>query len=134
MAEAIKKGDGDKAKRWILKAIETPIRVLRRRYPGYSLPLDCKRLGELYLENRVPYSQVEDAIDDLSEDARDIWKDDEVGKSLAYAIAEGVSALRIKSHAMRFVFCYLTAMKKNGRSEKEIEKKAEELLISYLET
>ena len=80
MAEAIKKGDGDKAKRWILKAIETPIRVLRRRYPGYSLPRDCKRLGELYLENRVPYSQVEDAIDDLSEDARDIGTENQIAR------------------------------------------------------
>ena len=134
MADAIRNGDGDKAKRWILKAIEAPIRILRRRYPDYSLPRDCKRLGQLYLENRVPYSQVEDAIKDLSDEARDIWKDDAVGRSLAYAIAEGVSALRIKSHAMRFVFCYLTAMKRNGRSEKEIERKAEEMLLSYLET
>lgn len=134
MAEAVKNGGREKTRRWILKVIENPIRNIRRRYPEYSLPRDCKRLGELYLEKRVPYSQVEEAIEDLSDDARDIWGDDAVVKSLAYAIAEGISALRIKSHAMGFVFCYLTAMKKNGDSEKRIERKAEELLLSYLET
>ena len=134
MATALKAGEAEKTRRWILSAIEAPIRRLKRKYPDYSLPRDCKRLGELYLENRVPYSQVEDALAELSEDARDFWKYDESDKSLAYAIAEGVSALRTKSHAMGFVFCYLTAMKKDGHSEMEIEKKAEELLLSYLET
>lgn len=131
MIHAVSEGNREKAITWSLNEIERPIRRLKRRYPGYTTPRDCKRLGILYLEGRVPLPQVGAAVDDLYREAGIIGRKDKSGRAFAFSIGEGISSLKKKSHVMRYVFYYLTALKIEGASDKEIEKEAKRMTLSY---
>ena len=65
MIKAVSERNRDHAIEWSLNEIERPIRRLKRRYPEYTTPRDCKRLGKLYLEGRVPLQQVGDVVNDI---------------------------------------------------------------------
>ena len=77
ISDSVSREDRTWAIRWSLKEIEKPIRRLRKKYPWYTTPTDCKRLGEL------------------------------------------------------FICYYLTALKMDGASDREIEKEAERMTLSY---
>lgn len=128
MIEAVAEGNKEQAVRWSFKEVERPIRRLKRKFPDYTTPRDCKRLGELYLEDRVPLSQVSSVVSELYGEAKLL---DGADKALALSVGEGISSLRTKSHAMGYVFFYLTALKMNGASDREIEKEAERMRLSY---
>ena len=128
MIEAVAGGNKEQAVRWAFKEVEKPIRRLKRRFPEYTTPRDCKRLGELYLEGRVPLPQVSSVVSELYGEAKLLEGED---KALALSVGEGISALRTKSHAMGYVFFYLTALKIGGASDREIEREAERMRLSY---
>ena len=128
MIEAVAEGNKEQAVRWSFKEVERPIRRLKRKFPDYTTPRDCKRRGELYLEDRVPLSQVSSVVSELYGEAKLL---DGADKALALSVGEGISSLRTKSHVMGYVFFYLTALKMNGASDREIEKEAERMRLSY---
>ena len=131
MIQAVSDMDKEHAIEWSFNEIERPLRRLKRRYPEYTTPRDCKRLGILYLEGKVSLPQVGAAVDDLYREAGIIGITDKVGKALAFSIGEAVSSLKTKSHVMKYVFYYLTALKMNGASDREIEGEAERMTTSY---
>lgn len=130
-ADSVSRMDRAWAIRWSLNEIERPIRRLKRRYPEYTTPRDCKRLGELFMESRVPKEQVMLAVADLGKGAGIIGKGDKAGRALAESVAEGVKVIITKRHVMRFVCYYLTALKIEGASDSEIKKEAERMTLSY---
>lgn len=131
MIKAVSERNRDHAIEWSLNEIERPIRRLKHRYPEYTTPRDCKRLGKLYLEGRVPLQQVGDVVNDIYREAGIIGQKDKSGRAFAFSIGEGVSALKTKSHVMRYVFYYLTALKIDGASDTQIEKEAMRMTLSY---
>ncbi len=131
MIQAVSEGNREQAIEWSLNEIERPIRRLKRRYPEYTTPRDCKRLGVLYLEGRVPLPQVGAAVEDLYKEAGIIGQKDKYGRALAFSVGEGVSSLKKKSHVMKYVFYYLTALKIEGASDREIEREARRMALSY---
>lgn len=128
MIEAVASQDHVHAIKWTLKEIERPIRRLKRKFPGYTTPRDCKRLGELYIEGKIPFGQVESAITELFEESMLL---DDADRAFACSVGEGVSSLRTKRHVMGYVFQYLTALKRSGASDRKIEKEAERMCSSY---
>ena len=126
--ETVTKGNKKEAIAWAFKEVEKPIQRLKRKFPEYTTPRDCKRLGELYLEGRVPLVQVRDVITELHEEANLLEGAD---KALALSVCEGISSLNTKSHALGYVFFYLTALKMNGASDNAVEKEAERMRLSY---
>ena len=131
MIRAVSAGNREQAIEWSLNEIERPIRRLKRRYPDYTTPRDCKRLGVLYLEGRVPLPQVGAAVEDLYREAGIIGRNDKSGRAFAFSIGEGISSLKKKSHVMRYVFYYLTALKIEGASDRQIENEAKRMTLSY---
>ena len=131
ISDSISNGSRDWAIEWSLSEIERPIRKLRKRYPDYTTPSDCKRLGQLFLQGRVPKEQVAMAAEDLGNGANVIGLSDKAGKAFAQSIAEGVRVVITKRHVIRFVGYYLTALKIDGASDKAIEKEAERMTLSY---
>ena len=128
MIDAVASGGKKEAIDWAFREVERPIRRLKRKFPGYTTPRDCKRLGELYLEGRIPLSQVTDAVSDLYSEASLL---DGADRALALSVGEGISSLRTKSHALGYVFYYLTALKMNGATDSEVRKEAERMHLSY---
>ena len=131
ISDSVSREDRTWAIRWSLKEIEKPIRRLRKKYPWYTTPTDCKRLGELFMQCRVPKDQVMHAVEDLGEGAGIIGTHDKVGRALAQSVAEGVKVIVTKQHVIRFICYYLTALKMDGASDREIEKEAERMTLSY---
>ena len=70
-------------------------------------------------------------MNDIYMEAGIIGQKDKSGRAFAFSIGEGVSALKTKSHVMRFVFYYLTALKIDGASDMQIEKEAMRMTLSY---
>ena len=87
MIEAVAEGNKEQAVRWSFKEVERPIRRLKRKFPDYTTPRDCKRLGELYLEDRVPLSQVSSVVSELYGEAKLL---DGADKALALSVGEGM--------------------------------------------
>ena len=128
MIDTVAKGNKQEAIVWAFREVEKPIQRLKRKFPEYTTPRDCKRLGELYLEGRVPMKQVRTVITELHDEARLLEGAD---KALALSVCEGISSISTKSHAMGYVFFYLTALKMNGASDNVVQKEAERMRMSY---
>ena len=128
MIETVRNGNKEEAISWAFREVEKPIRRLKRKFPDYTTPRDCKRLGELYLEGRVPLVQVKAVVTELHGEASLLEGSD---KALALSVCEGISSLATKRHALGYVFFYLTALKMNGASDSAVRKEAERMRLSY---
>ncbi len=130
MAASVSSMDRAWAIEWAMKEVEKPIRRLRKKYPEYSTPEDCKRLGELYLAGKVNKEQMNAALSDLDREAGYLDIIDRESSAFAESVAEGVMVIRTKRHIIRFVGYYLTALKIAGASDREIEREAERMASS----
>ena len=128
MIDTVRSGNKKEAIDWAFREVERPIRRLQRKFPSYTTPRDCKRLGQLYLEGRISIGQVDNTITELHDEAKLL---DGADKVLALSVCEGISSLHTKSHALGYVFFYLTALKMNGASDNAVKKEAERMRLSY---